>query len=116
MRQLRIFSLTLTAVLVLYACAVVGGLVPKTFNEKLQDGYTAVTAIASTTRTLLNAGKIDPDDAQNVHDVAEDLKNGLDVAVEIKATDPGQAGDRLNATITGLTALQAYLLTRSKTQ
>jgi hypothetical protein len=98
----------------LTACATIGVEAPKTFNEKLGAGYATVTAVRDTTGTLLTANKLSADDAQNVQAQADNARTGLDLARQIHATNPSGGDAKLDAVVTGLTALQAYLNSRGK--
>lgn len=99
-------TILLVAAIALAACAT---LAPQSFSEKVGAGYQTVTAIADATTTLHQAGAISDQDAKNVLAQEELLKEGLDVSRTVHDTDP-QGGDaKLAATLTALTALQAYL-------
>jgi hypothetical protein len=100
--------------ILLTACATLGIDAPKTFNERLAAGYTTVTGVRNTAATLLTSNKLSADDAQNVQSQADNARTGLDLARQIHATNPPAADARLDAVVTGLTALQAYLNTRGK--
>jgi len=95
-------------------CAALGVPTPTTFNERLAAGYTTARAIVSGTSAVLVARKITPDDAENVLKQADNLVSALDVARSMSKTDPIAASTKLGATITALTALQAYLATKEK--
>ena len=99
-------------VLVLLAgCAALGVPPADTYNKQLAGAYTAVTAARQETLTLLQAGKITADDAQNVQNQADAIRAGLDVsAVAFKGGDSAAATTKLDSTITVLKALQSYLL------
>jgi hypothetical protein len=97
----------------LAACGTLGIPKAESFNDKLLNGYTAISALADTTATLYAAGKISDADKDNVVDIATNLKTGLDVARQLHQTSPDAADDKLAATIVGLTALQNYLISRS---
>lgn len=100
------------ALLGLAACQSLG-LKPETFNQRTAAGYVLVTGITDGALVLGQAGKITPKDAQNIHDQAVNLKTGLDIAVSLHVSQPVLAEDRLSATLTALTALDAYLKSRS---
>ncbi|HEU4600513.1 MAG TPA: hypothetical protein VFS24_01025 [Steroidobacteraceae bacterium] len=97
----------------LVACQTINLNAPKSFNAKLQDGYTAVTAVVTTASTLYAAGKLSDADKANLVQMAQTAKDGLDIARQVHSTDPQAGDDRLAAVIAGLTALQNYLLTRN---
>lgn len=111
MRPLRQrYSLLLPfLLLVLSACTTLGIEAPKTFNERLAAGYTTVTGVRNVTADLLTAGSITADDAGNVQAQADNARTGLDLAREIHATNPPAGDAKLDAVVTGLSALQAYL-------
>lgn len=107
MRLVKI-SMTL-AIVALAACA---ALTPQSFNEKISLGYSGVTTLADTATQLHQSGTLSDKDAKNILDQAELVKEGLDIAREIKNTDPAGGDAKLTATLAALTAAQAYL--RSK--
>lgn len=107
MRLLKI-SMTL-AIVALAACA---SLAPQSFNEKLSLGYTGVTTLADTATELHRSGALSDKDAKNVLDQGELVKEGLDIAREIKTTDPAGGDAKLAMTLTALQAAQAYLRTK----
>ena len=96
----------------LTACATLGVSAPQTFNERLAAGYSTVTAARVTTATLLTSGKLSKDDAQNVQSQLGNARTGLDLARQIHATDPAAGDAKIDAVVTALTALQAYLNTK----
>lgn len=98
--------LMVAVALMLPACQM---LVPKTFNERLATGYATVTTVRQTATTLLTSQAISSKDAQNIQNQANAARDGLDVARDIRAAFPGQAEDKLTATIQILTALQKYV-------
>lgn len=100
--------------LTLSACQTLGVTTPKTFNERLAAGYATVTGARDTTATLLTSGKLSAPDAQNVQRQLDNARTGLDLARQIHATNPPAGDARLDAVVTGLTALQAYLQSRIK--
>jgi len=100
--------------LFLSACIALGVATPQTFNEKLAVGYSTVTASRDATATLLSSGKLSASDAQNVQDQLNNARTGLDVAREVHATNPSAGDAKLSAVVTGLTALQSYLQSRTK--
>jgi phage terminase large subunit-like protein len=104
------------AILVLLtACATLGVSSPQTFNEKLAAGYSTVTASRDTTATLLTSGKLTAADAQNVQQQLDNARTGLDLARQVHATDPAAGDAKIDAVVTALTALQAYLSTKGGT-
>jgi len=102
----------LAAVLITLGC-VTNDLAPQSFNERLAAGIATVSAIRSTTATLLRQGKIDVADAENVQAQADNARAGLALARELQEKDHRAGDARLTATITALSALQAYLNARS---
>lgn len=94
---------------ILAACQTLNVPAPTTFNQKATAAYNALDAAVQTAGTLLQSGKITPDDAQQTHDQIMQIKNGVDIAVQVHANDPAAGEDRLATAITALTALQAYL-------
>lgn len=109
----RLYLLT-ALLLLLSACQTLGVPQADTFNKKLAAGYTTVTGIRNTADALLSAQKITPDDAQNVNDQADNARTGLDLARQMHATNPAAGDARLDAVVTGLAALNAYLATKGK--
>lgn len=108
------YAFALPLLILLAACQTLNLNAPKSFNEKSQDGYAAVTAIANTAATLYAAGTITDKDAQNVVSTATSVKDGLDIARQVHSTNPTAGDDKLAAAIQALTALQNYLVSRSK--
>jgi len=98
----------------LSACATLGVPPADTFNKKLAAGYTMTTGARDATATLLSSGKLSASDAQNVQDQLNNARTGLDVARQVYATNPTAGDAKLDAVVTGLTALQAYLQSRTK--
>lgn len=99
---------------VLTACATLGVEAPRTFNEKLTAGYTTVTAARDATATLFSSGKLSAPDAHNVESQLDTARTGLDLARQVHATNPPAGDAKLDAVVTGLTALQAYLQSRTR--
>lgn len=99
---------------VLVGCASIGVPAPETFREKLITGYSLVTAIRNTNVMLLDNAILTADDGENVAKAADAARAGLDIARSLSRTDMSAAEGKLAAVRTTLTALQAYLLTRSK--
>ncbi len=96
-------------------CASLGIPTPQTFNERVAAAYTTSTAVVETMRTLYAAGKITPEDANNVLKQTDTVIVGLDVARAYSATNPIAANDKLTATLTILQAAQSYLNARKGT-
>ena|SRR2546430_144055 len=106
-RQLCYLFLLLAA-----GCAFLGVPTPTTFNERVAAAYTTTTEVVESTRSLLVAGKLRPDDAQNVLRQTDTVVAGLDIARSYSATNPIAANDKLTATLTILQGIQAYLNSR----
>ncbi len=85
-----------------------------TFNEKLVIGYNTVTQVAATTTQLLKAGKISPDDAENILKQGTNAKEGLDVARKLSGSDLTGANGKLAAVTSILSTLQSYLADKGK--
>jgi hypothetical protein len=100
--------------MILASCATLGLPQADTFNKRLAAGYTTVTGVRNTADTLLTSNKITADDAQNVQAQADNGRTGLDLARQIHATNPPAGDAKLDAVVTGLSALEAYLRTRGK--
>lgn len=98
--------------LLLAACAQLGVPEADTFNKKVFAGYNTVEGIAKTASDLRTAGKLSDGDRDNVVATARSAIQGLDLAKTLHASNPQAGNDKLTATITVLTALQAYLATR----
>jgi type II secretory pathway component PulM len=96
----------------LAACAAFGTPAPQSFNQRLVAGYTTVEAVANTATQLRAAGKLSDADKDNVVSTSRTALAGLDLAAQVHKTNPAAGQDKLTATITVLTALQAYLLTK----
>lgn len=91
------------------ACTTLGVPSPQTFNQKLAAAYTADTAVLTTVTTLGEGGKLSRPDAMNIEKQADNVKEALDIARTVYATDQAGGGNKLAAAITTLTALQTYL-------
>lgn len=98
--------------LVLAACAQLGVPAADTFNKRLLAGYQTVEAIATSAGSLRAAGKLSDADRDNVVATSRTAIAGLDLARQVHQTNPQAGDDKLSATITVLTALQAYLATK----
>jgi len=112
MRTLRLHA-AVWALAVLTACAALGLPTAETFNQKLAVGYGTVTAIRNSATTLVTAGKLSPDDAQNVQTQADTARSALDLArTAYRSGDTAGATTKLDTTATVLRALQAYLASK----
>ena len=114
MRLTQLFATAVLA-LVLAACANLGVQAPATFNQKVLAAHATVTAIANSATSLRAAGKLSDADRDNVVSTLRSAEAGIDLAVLTYKTSPQAGGDKLTATITVLTALQAYLATKGTT-
>lgn len=113
-RSLNYLSICL--LLFVAACGALGVATPQTFNERTAAAYASVTAVRESATTLLKAGKIKADDAQNVQDGANNARAGIDIARGLEAQSPGAGKTRLDVAIAALQALQAYLNSKEPTK
>lgn len=111
MKTVRI-SAFVALIFLITACATLDVPVPQTFNQRVLAAYNTADAIVQSMATLLQAGKIKPADAQQVHDQVVNLKTGIDIAQQVHASDPSAGEDKLATTVAALTALQSYLAGR----
>jgi hypothetical protein len=100
------FAAATFLLIVLSACA---SLAPNTFNEKLTVAYSSVTAVRTSTTTLLQGDKISVKDAENIQATANDVRTGLDIARELHKTLPEAGEDKLAVTLVILQHLQKYV-------
>lgn len=114
MKRLNLYF-ALVLAFVLAACTGLGVQSPATFNQKVLAAHSTVTAIANSASTLRAAGKLSDADRDNVVSTLRSAEAGIDLAVLTHKTNPQAGGDKLTATITVLTALQAYLATKGTT-
>ena len=96
----------------LSACSSMGALPADTFNKKLLAGYSTVEVLAKSAATLRAAGRLSDADRDNVVDTLRNATAGLDLAAQVGNADPAAGMTKLNATLSVLTALQAYLATK----
>jgi hypothetical protein len=106
------YLLTLICAL-LVACAQLGLPTPTTINEKIAAAQASVTQVRQTATQLLTAGKITVADAENVLKTTDAASEGIAVARTLSLQDPNAAQARLTMVVTALTAIQAYLATKS---
>jgi hypothetical protein len=106
MKHIRASWPWLGVILVITACSL---LPAKTFNEKYLAGVDACTSALTITDTLLEAGKLTKADATNTEKQIDNVKEALDIAKSIEATDVSTGGNKLAAALTALTAIQTYL-------
>lgn len=99
---------------ILAACQTLNVPAPQTFNQKVVAAYNTLDAAAQSTATLLQAGKITKDDAQQAHDQIAQIQQAVDAAQLIHGTDPQAGEDKLATAITALTVLQGYLARRQQ--
>lgn len=111
-RQIHALWAYTLILMALAGCQTLGIPQAETFNQRLAVGYATVTGTRQTALSLLQAGKIDAGDAQNVQNQADNARAGLDIARSLSATAPQAADSKLSAVLTGLNALDAYLKTR----
>lgn len=102
------------AVVLLTACTALGVPIPQSFNEKSAVAISTVTSIRNTAGSLLISRKISAADAQNIQDQADNARAGIEIAIQIHATDPGTAENRLTAVLVGLNAISEYLAAKGK--
>lgn len=106
-------SFVMVPTVILSGCPAIGVQAPHTFNERVVAGYKTVEWGADTVGLLLDAGKLSAADARNSKDSLQTFKDGLDVAVQIQSGgDFATAEGRLQASLAGLMALEAYLRSR----
>ena len=95
---------------IIVGCAQLGVPTPATVNEKIAVATVTVSSVRNTAATLVTAGKISADDAENVQKQADTARDGLTIARTLK--DPLAADNKVDAATAVLKALQAYLLTK----
>lgn len=96
------------------ACAAVGLPTPDTMNERIAAAQGTVTQVRVSATQLLTAKQITVVDAENVLKSTDAAAEGIAVVRTIAASDPATANAKLTATVSVLTALQAYLATKRK--
>ena len=111
MSKLKVSTVTILLVM-LTACQTIGVPTPQSFSERLAAGYVSVTAVRQSATTLIVAGKISAGDAENIQAQADNARTGLDVARTLRGTDVTAADAKLQAALTILTALDAYVRSR----
>ena len=85
---------------------------PQSFNQNLLVSYGTVTEVRRDAVLALNGHKITADDAQNLQNLADEARKGLDIARSLHAADPAAGQAKLDATRAALIALQTYLATQ----
>ena len=103
---------TLLVLLLIVACAQMGVPTPDTFNQQTAIAIASVTAIRQSATQLLNAGKLSPQDGENVLAATDAARAGIAVASEIAKTDLTAAEGKLAAVTAILSATQTYLGTK----
>lgn len=103
------FLIILAIAMILSGCESLGLLAPKSFKERLAATVIVVDQVQLTAKELYTLNRISKADAENVASQASSALEALQVARTIFATDPAGAEAKLGATITVLSALQAYL-------
>jgi hypothetical protein len=94
---------------VLTGCASLGVPAPQTFTERAAAATATANTASQTVLTLLQSRKITPDESDLYTDRVEDFQEGVDFARSIYAANPGEAEDRLAATIAAMQILTAEL-------
>lgn len=87
------------------------GLTKPTFNEGVYAAYGTADTIATTTDTLLKAGKIKGSVASNIATQDQNLKTAIDLAKSTYATNQADGANQLQTVTTSLNALTTYLTT-----
>lgn len=111
-RQVHAALVMFAFLVVVTGCAALGLVTPESFREKLATGFATVEAVNTSTLALLKAKKISPDDAENINKQSDNANEALKIARVVSDTDQAAANAKLTATITALSALQAYLATK----
>ena len=96
----------------LAACAPIGVSTPQTFDERLAASVATVSAVRTTTTTLLRENLISAEDAQRLRTQADDAREGIDAAKALHATEPVSSDTKLAAVRLDLHDLQTYLNSR----
>lgn len=84
------------------------------FNGQAALAMQTVTEVRAQGEMLLDADKIQADDAQNIQNLADNVRAGVDIARTVHATDPAAGDKRLQAATLSLKGLRAYLLEKQK--
>lgn len=108
MKIIHAFIVLLLAT-VLAACTSFGAPPPQTINERIAVTVTAVTAARQSAATLVRAGKLSAQDAENIQQQADNVVAGARIAQTLSGVDPAAADAKLQQTRAVLLALQAYL-------
>ena len=99
---------------VIHGCNTIGVPQAQTFNERVAFAMTTVTGIRETATALLTDGAITVEDAKNIQAQADTAREGIDLAIQVHATDPAVAENRLLAAQVIVDALKAYLRSQQK--
>lgn len=102
------------ALLLLSACAQLGLQQPATFPEKLAAAVATNAEVRKQAADALVLGAIDVDQAKSILQTTDAVRQGLEIARGVYATDPNAANARLNTLVATLTALQAHLASKVK--
>lgn len=102
------------AALLLAACAQLGVPAADTFNKKALAAHQTVTAVAQSATTLRTAGKLSDADKANIVASLTAAEQAIDLATALSKTDATAGSTKLDSAVIALTALQSYLLARSK--
>lgn len=112
---MRLFKIpfVIAVLATLAACAAFNVPAPETFNERAVAGYSTIATAAETASALLDAGSITAEEARDVHTRLSQAKEGIDIAVALRAGgDFSNAETRLAATIAALETLRVFLRSR----
>ena len=96
----------------LTACTPIWVSTPQTFDERQAAGLATVSAVRTSTTTLLREDRISAEDAQRVRAQADNAREGIEAAKALHATDPSAGDARLAAVNLDLRSLQRYLDSR----
>jgi hypothetical protein len=97
--------LLLVLLSLLCACATVD-----TFNKRVVVANATIEALATTTSTLLGAGKLEGPDAENVYNQLVQARNGIETIRSLRATVGSQESDKQLSIIIGtLNTINHYL-------
>ena len=102
------------ALCLLPACSSLGLATPKGFDQQLAVAYGTHTAVLQALATATNAGTLTSTEATQVNVQAVSARALLDAARAAEATNPAGAQTNLTLALTGLTALQGYLIAHAK--
>lgn len=102
-------ALTCSSLPVLQGCTTTTGVSTETFNDKALVAHRTVEALANTAAILYQSGKLSDQDRSNTVATLNDAETALDIAASLNATSPALGQEKLQATLTILTALQTYL-------